>query len=154
MKTPFLDNAEMAKIKALQGADLHSEVLPMLFQASHGPDGLERAMDDLFRRADEAIERGVKILVLSDRGVSREWAPIPALLAVAGLQNHLVRERRRTRVGLVLETGEPREAPHCSLLIGYVAGAINPYLAIETLAKLHAEGALQKEISLEEAVAQ
>ncbi len=153
MKTPFLDNAEMAKIKALQGADLHSEVLPMLFQASHGPDGLERAMNDLFRRADEAIERGVKILVLSDRGVSKEWAPIPALLAVAGLQNHLVRERKRTRVGLVLETGEAREAHHFSLLIGYGAGAINPYLAIETLAKLHAEGALQKEISLEGAIA-
>src|SRR5574341_1275697 len=144
IKMPFLDNAEMAKIKAIQEPKLKSEVLPMLFQASHGPEGLAHAMDELFRRADEAI----------DRGVNREWAPIPALLAVAGLHNHLVRERKRTRVGLVLETGEAREAHHFSLLIGYGAGAINPYLAIETLAKLHAEGALQKEISLEEAVAQ
>ena len=96
IKMPFLDNAEMAKIKALQGADLHSEVLPMLFQASHGPEGLDRAMDEIFERADEAIARGVKILVLSDRGVNREWAPIPALLATAGLHNHLVRERKRT----------------------------------------------------------
>ncbi len=153
IKMPFLDNAEMAKIKAVQEPKLKAEVLPMIFQASHGPEGLERAMDELFRRADEAIGRGIKVLVLSDRGVNREWAPIPALLAVAGLHNHLVRERKRTQVGLVLETGDAREAHHFSLLIGYGAGAINPYLAIETLTKLHAEGALQKEISLEEAVA-
>jgi len=153
IKTPFLDNREMAKIKALQEPKLKAEVLPMLFPAAHGPEGLERAMDELCRRADEAIARGIKIIVLSDRGVNREWAPIPALLAVAGLHNHLVRERKRTQVGLVVETGDAREAHHFALLIGYGAGAINPYLAIETLQKLHAEGALQKEISAEEAVA-
>jgi glutamate synthase (ferredoxin) len=154
LKTPFIDNHEMAKLKALSDhPDFRSVTLPMLFQASWGPQGLERAMDDLFRRADEAIEQGAKIIILSDRGVNREWAPIPSLLAVAGLHNYLVRERKRTRVGLVVESGDARESHHFALLIGYGAGAVNPYLAIETLKRLHEEGALEASISFEEAVA-
>ncbi len=78
-------------------------------------------------------EDEVNILILSDRGVNRDFAPIPALLAVAGLHHHLIREGLRTRVGLVLESGEPREVHHFALLIGYGCSAINPYLAFETL---------------------
>ena len=77
---------------------------------------------------------GAKVLILSDRGVERRNAPIPTLLAVAGLHNHLVREKKRTQVGLIVETGDAREVHHFALLIGYGAGAINPYLALDSLA--------------------
>jgi len=150
---PFIDNAQLAKFKALKNGSLRSAVLPMLFLAKEGPPGLEAALQELFRKADQAIDEGVKVLILSDRGVDSENAPIPSLLAVAGLHNHLVRERKRTRVGLVVETGDARESHHFALLIGYGAGAINPYLALETLAQLRDEGLLEADISYEEAVA-
>jgi glutamate synthase (ferredoxin) len=153
IKSPFIDNEQLAKFKAMSD-DPHdrSVVIPILFRVN-GPEALEDAMQELFERADEAIDGGAKIIILSDRGVDREWAPIPSLLAVAGLHNHLVRERKRTRVGLVLETGDAREAHHFALLIGYGAGAINPYLALETLARMHEEGVLAKPITYEDAVA-
>jgi glutamate synthase (ferredoxin) len=99
-------------------------------------------MDDICLRASAAVEAGANLLILSDRGVDHEMAPIPALLAVAGLHHHLIREGTRTRVGLVLETGEPREVHHFSLLIGYGAGAINPYVAFETLDDMIRQGLL------------
>ncbi len=101
-----------------------------------------RALDDLCSRASSAVEAGANILILSDRGVDHEMAPIPALLAVAGLHHHLIREGSRTRVGLVLESGEPREVHHFSLLIGYGVGAINPYVAFETLDDMIRQGML------------
>ncbi len=153
LKMPFIDNAEMAKFKSLTDGYLRSAVLPMLFPANGGPEALERAMDELCRRADEAIDNGANIIVLSDRGVSPEWAPIPTLLAVAGLHNHLVRERKRTRTGLVVETGEARESHHFALLIGYGADAVNPWLAIDTLGQMRRDGLLDEGISYEEAVA-
>src|SRR5439155_26660856 len=85
---------------------------------------------------------GINMLILSDRGVDAENAPIPALLAVAGVHHHLIREGTRTQVGLVLESGEPREVHHFALLIGYGAGAVNPYLAFETLHDLVSQGML------------
>ncbi len=153
LKMPFIDNAEMAKFKSLTDGYLRSAVLPMLFPANGGPEALEKAMDELCRRADEAIDNGANIIILSDRGVSPEWAPIPTLLAVAGLHNHLVRERKRTRAGLVVETGEARESHHFALLIGYGAEAINPWLAIDTLEQMRRDGLLDEGISYEEAVA-
>ena len=110
-----------------------SITLPILFNVDEGGQGLERALDILFARASQAIHDGHNILILSDRGIDHNHAAIPALLAVAGMHHHLIREGTRTRVGLVLESGEPREVHHFALLIGYGAGAINPYLAFETL---------------------
>jgi len=153
LKAPFLDNSQLARFKTLTNGSLRSTVLPTLFPAKEGPAGLERALEELCRQADEAIEEGIKILVLSDRGANEEYAPIPSLLAVAGLHSHLVRERKRTRVGLVVETGDARESHHFALLIGYGAGAINPYLALDTLAQLCDEGLLEADVSSEEAVA-
>ncbi|HBQ64035.1 MAG TPA: glutamate synthase large subunit, partial [Clostridiales bacterium] len=106
---------------------------PILFRVTEDGSGLARAMEDLYRAADAAIAGGANILILSDRGVRERAAPIPSLLAVAGLHHHLIRTRDRTRVGLVVESGEPREVHHFALLIGYGAGAVNPYLAYETL---------------------
>ncbi len=153
IKMPFIDNAQLAKFKALTDGYLRSTVLPMVFPAGGGPQALEMAMGELCHAADEAIDKGSKVLVLSDRGVSPEYAPIPTLLAVAGLHNHLVRERKRTKVGLVVETGEAREAHHFALLIGYGAGAINPWLALDTLAQMREEGLIDPAISYEEAIA-
>src|SRR5690606_7547846 len=112
-------------------------VLDMVFPVAEGPDGLEPALKAMFAKADTAIANGAKVLVLSDRAVSAEACPIPAVLAVAGLQNHLVRERTRTRVTLIVETGEAREVHHFATLIGYGASAVTRGLA------LHARPALR-----------
>ena len=133
LKAPILSNEDLAKLRHFQHPRFKAVTLPILYPVNDGGAGLERAMDDLYRLADKAVEEGVNILVLSDRGLSRESAPIPALLAVSGLHHHLIRKETRTRAGLVLETGEPREVHHFALLLGYGAGAINPYLAFETV---------------------
>jgi len=142
LKSPILTNEEFAKLKHLDLPGFKSVTLPILFEVAQGPAGLERAMDELCGRADKAIAEGYNVIVMSDRGVNAEWAPIPSLLAVAGVHHHLIREGTRTRVGMVIETGEPREIHHFSLLIGYGCGAINPYLAFETLDDLIRQGLL------------
>jgi glutamate synthase (NADPH/NADH) large chain len=133
LKTPILDNAELAKIRHVDLPGFKATTVPMLFPVAEGAHGLARAMEDLCRRASVAVAEGFSYLILSDRGVDREHAPIPALLATAGVHHHLIREGQRVKVGLVIETGEPREVHHVALLLGYGAGAINPYLAFETL---------------------
>ena len=112
----------------------------MLFRVEGGEKRLEEALESLCRRASLAIKSGYTLLILSDRGVDEEYAPIPSLLALSAVHNHLVREKTRTQVALIVETGEPREVMHFALLIGYGASAINPYLAIETLEDLHVRG--------------
>ncbi|HMO63703.1 MAG TPA: glutamate synthase large subunit, partial [Verrucomicrobiota bacterium] len=143
LKSPILTNEEFAKIKYLNHPAFTSLTLPVLFRAAEGAAGLEKAVEDLCEAASRAIEDGYNVLILSDRGVSAELAPIPALLAVAGLHHHLIREGTRTRVGLVLESGEPREVHHFALLLGYGCGAINPYLAYETLDDMIRQGLLK-----------
>jgi glutamate synthase (ferredoxin) len=153
MPSPILRNDELDKIRDLDGTEhggFKTIVLPILF-AVKSAHGLERALSNLFRRANEAIASGYDFIILSDRGVNKDLAPIPALLAVAGLHHHLIREGTRTKVGLVLESGEPREVHHFALLIGYGAGAINPYLALETLEDMIQEGDLPG-LSAEKAV--
>ncbi len=142
LHSPILTNEEFAKLKYIKEAGFKSVTLPILFRVAEGEVGLVKAMEDLCARASSAIEAGANILILSDRGVDVELAAIPALLAVAGVHHHLIREGTRTRVGLVLESGEPREVHHFSLLIGYGAGAINPYVAFETLDDMIRQGLL------------
>ncbi len=147
LKNPILDNDELAKLKHLE-ANPHQGfkacVLPILFPVSEGETGLVKSLETLFAKASEAIRQGCNVLILSDRGVCEDLAPIPSLLATAGLHHHLVREGTRSKVGLVIESGEPREVHHFALLVGYGAGAINPYLAFETLDDLIREKVLQK----------
>ena len=151
LDSPFLNNQELAKFKSLKDHALRATVLPMHFPAKEGPSAMGPALDALFEHADRAIAAGAKVLILSDRGVDAENAPIPSLLAVAGLHNHLVRERKRTQVGLIVETGDAREVHHFALLIGYGAGAINPYLALDTFEQLGDEGYLASDLSADEA---
>ncbi|MBE7501924.1 MAG: glutamate synthase large subunit [Verrucomicrobiales bacterium] len=142
LKAPILTNEELAKLRHVTQGDFKSVTLPILFNPAEGPLGLEKAMDALYAKADRALEEGVNILILSDRGIDTENAPIPALLVVSGLHHHLIHTGKRTRVGLVLESGEPREVHHFSLLIGYGCSAINPYLAFETLDDMIRQGLL------------
>jgi glutamate synthase domain-containing protein 2/glutamate synthase domain-containing protein 1/glutamate synthase domain-containing protein 3 len=139
---PILKNSDIEKLRRIDQPGIKSTTLPILFKAQEGKSGLERALDELFAAADQAIANGTTILILSDKGVDRTHAPIPALLATSGLHHHLIRAGTRTRVGLVLETGEPREVHHFCLLIGYGAQAINPYLIYECLNDMIHEGLL------------
>ena len=133
VKTPILTNEEFAKLIHLDSDGWKSQVLSTLFDVHRGGQGLKQALDDLFAAADEAVDAGANVLVLSDRGIDEERAAIPALLAVAGVHHHLIRNGKRMKVGLVIESGEPREVHHFALLIGYGASAINPYLALESI---------------------
>ncbi len=114
----------------------------MLFRVAEGPDGLGAAVDDLCKQASQAIKEGYKFLILSDRGVNEEWAPIPSLLGISAVHHHLVRECTRTEVGLILETGEPRDVHQFACLIGYGAGTINPYLVFESLVDMERDNYL------------
>ncbi|MBT3368030.1 MAG: glutamate synthase large subunit, partial [Nitrospina sp.] len=149
---PILTGNEMEKIYGLNQADLKTAILPILFSASEGEAGLKKALDKLCEKASRAIEEGATILVLSDKGMDSDQAPIPSLLATAGVHHHLLRERTRTRVGIVVETGEAREMMHFALLIGYGAGAIYPYLAYETVAEIAEEGMFIEKLDAETAV--
>ncbi|MBI3248654.1 MAG: glutamate synthase large subunit [Deltaproteobacteria bacterium] len=139
---PILKNSEMEKLRRTNAPGVQVTTLPTLFNSAGGKAALEQAMDALCQAADRAIQEGATILILSDKGVERTHAPIPALLASAGLHHHLIRTGTRTRVGLVLESGEPREVHHFCLLLGYGVQAINPYLAFECLNDMIHEGML------------
>jgi glutamate synthase (ferredoxin) len=153
LETPILDNDELARIQALEGwRGYASRTLPMVFPAAEGSEGMKAALERLFAQAEAAIVEGAKLLVLSHRDVTAEAAPIPSLLACAGLHHHLVRRGLRTRVGLILECGDAREVHHFALLLGYGAGAVNPYVAFETLDDMIRRGYVQAGIDHDEAV--
>ncbi|MGH7163922.1 MAG: glutamate synthase central domain-containing protein, partial [Nitrospiraceae bacterium] len=142
VQQPVLTNADLKKIREIADPHFKSKTLRMLFRVAEGPDGLGAAVDGLCRQASQAIKDGYKFLILSDRGVNHEWAPIPSLLGIAAVHHHLVRECTRTEVGLIVETGEPRDVHHFACLIGYGAGTINPYLVFETLVDMERDGYL------------
>ncbi len=147
LKSPILRNEELDKLRqldAITGGRFKSVTLPILYDPKGGTAALERALATLCRQTSHAIATGHEFIILSDRATDRSSAPIPALLAVAGVHHHLIREGTRTKVGLIVESGEPREVHHFALLIGYGAGAINPYLAFETLEDMIQQGQLTK----------
>ena len=131
---PVLTNAELAAITRVGAAvpGWSTRVLPTLYPVAEGGDGLRRALDELCQQASAAVADGVTFLVLSDRNSDATSAPIPSLLATAAVHHHLIAEKSRTRVGLVVEAGDAREVHHLCLLLGYGAGAVNPYLALAT----------------------
>ena len=150
---PVIDNDEFAKLRQLDGwRGFKSVLLPILFPASEGAAGMQRALTAMFGKAVEAIEGGANLIILSDRGVGPKMAPIPSLLATAGLHHHLVRQGMRTRAGLIIECGDAREVHHFALLLGYGAGTINPYVAFETLEQMIKDGYIKSEINHARAV--
>jgi glutamate synthase (NADPH/NADH) large chain len=151
---PILNNRDLEKLRRVSQGDFLATTLSALFPVAEGEVGLERALEGLCRRASLSIQDGYTILILSDRGVNAQYAPIPSLLAMTAVHNHLIREGSRTQVALIIESGEPREVMHYALLIGYGASAINPYLAIETLEDLAVRGYLPDGVTFEKAIYQ
>ncbi|MGA7341646.1 MAG: glutamate synthase large subunit, partial [Terracidiphilus sp.] len=145
----ILTNRDLEKLRRVSSGDLLATTLPALFRAADGEAGLKRSLEDLSTRAAHAVTSGYTLLILSDRGVDPTYAPIPSLLAMAAVHNRLVRDKTRTQVALIIESGEPREVMHFALLIGYGASAINPYLAIETIHDLKRRGLLPDNVSAE-----
>ncbi|HSW42305.1 MAG TPA: glutamate synthase central domain-containing protein, partial [Patescibacteria group bacterium] len=137
LPSPVLRNEELEQLRNLDGSEaargFQSLTLPILYQVAEGGPGLRRAIEAVREHASAGIAEGCDLVILSDRGHDEDHAPIPALLAVAAVHHHLLRAGTRTRVGLVLESGDPREVHHFALLIGYGASAINPYLTLETI---------------------
>jgi len=142
LKDPVITNDELAKLAHVSERGFKALTLPMLYPVAEGAAGLERTLELLQRRASEAIAEGYNVVILSDRGISRKTAAIPSLLATASMHHHLVRRGERTRCGLVIETGDAREVHHLCLLIGYGAGAVNPWVAFETIDDMISEGLL------------
>jgi glutamate synthase domain-containing protein 2/glutamate synthase domain-containing protein 1/glutamate synthase domain-containing protein 3 len=149
---PVLTNRDLEKLRRVSSGDLLATTLSAAFRVDEDGMGLKRGLDGLCRRASLAVESGYTLLIVSDRGVDKEYAPIPSLLALAAVHNHLVKEGSRTKIALIVESGEPREVMHFALLIGYGASAVNPYLAIETLEDMVRRGLLPDEISADKAV--
>jgi len=143
--SPIVTDAQLEFIKKLDKPGIKPAVISTLFPAKEGPRALDTALARICAEASTAIADGATILILSDRGVDREHAPIPSLLATGAVHHHLVREHSRTDCGLVVESGEPREVMHFALLTGYGAGAVNPYVAFESIYELILKGALEVE---------
>lgn len=145
LRHPFISNEDLEQIRGLGLKDFSAATLPVGFPAHGTGDDLNAALAQLCEAADRRVTEGKNLLILSDRDLAAGVAPIPVLMAVAAVNRHLVRNGRRTGVGLIVETGEAREVMHMALLLGYGATAINPYLAFETLADL----SLKKELSVD-----
>ncbi|HEY2843885.1 MAG TPA: glutamate synthase large subunit, partial [Bryobacteraceae bacterium] len=142
LEHPILTNFDLERLRRVNWGDFLATTLSTLYDPAGGAAALEDALDALCMQASTAIREGYRLLVLSDRGIDKDKAPIPSLLALTAVHNHLVRERKRTLVALIIESGEPREIMHFALLTGYGASAINPYLAIETLEDMTQKGLL------------
>ncbi|MCM3567607.1 glutamate synthase large subunit [Neobacillus mesonae] len=151
LETPILTNNELVKIRNLQLKDFQSKTFSIVFSATKGKSSLKDALDKVFQMVDSAIEKGVSIIILSDKQMNEEFAAIPSLLAVSGLHHHLVRNGKRTQVSLIVETGEARDVHQICTLLGYGADAINPYLAYSTIHNLVSEGQI-KDMTIDEAV--
>ncbi len=139
---PVLSNEDLERVRSIDVNGIRAATLSALFSLQDGPGGMEKAVDRLCDEAAQAARDGYGIIVISDRGIDAEHTPIPSLLATSVVHHHLIREGLRMKVGLVVESGEPREVQHFALLVGYGASAVNPYLALETIEELAGRGIL------------
>lgn len=140
---PVIDDHQLEQLRSLDEEGLRTKTLPILFPSREGTKGLENAFEELCQQADEAIAKGASLLILSDRGVDADHAPIPALLAAGGIHHYLIRKGTRVKVSLILESGEPRDVHTSAILIGYGVDAINPYLAFESIEAMIREGLIK-----------
>ncbi|MBI3680990.1 MAG: glutamate synthase large subunit [Acidobacteria bacterium] len=146
---PILTNYDLEQLRRVSWGEFLGATLSTTFRVDGGERELERAIEGVCRRAGRAIKDGYTLLILSDRGIDRDYAPIPSLLALSAVHHHLIREGTRTQVALIVESGEPREMQHFALLIAYGASAVNPYLAIETLEDMHRKGQFPEGMSFD-----
>ncbi|UII28619.1 glutamate synthase large subunit [Fulvivirga maritima] len=150
---PVLLNSDLQKFKNMANFGFDYQVINSVFLADGEPGRLEEGLDAICQAAEEAVRAGKKVLIISDRAVDKEHAPIPSLLATGAIHQHLVKNKIRTKAGLVVEAGDVRETHHFATIIGYGASAINPYLALESIKELHEEDLLEQKITEEEALA-
>ncbi len=143
---PILTNDEMAAIKSMDHKGWKSKIIDITYPRSEGTAGLTAALDRICTEAEEAIDDGYSIVVLSDRAISAQQVPISSLLACGSLHHHLVKQAKRTRIGIVIESGEAREVHHHCLLVGYGADGINPYLGFESLWQARRDGLIDEEL--------
>jgi glutamate synthase domain-containing protein 2/glutamate synthase domain-containing protein 1/glutamate synthase domain-containing protein 3 len=151
MQQPLLWNTELEKLRQVDHEVFEARTIDITWPVADGPPGMERRLEEICAQASELVDRGVNIIILSDRNLGAERAPIPSLLATAAVHHHLVREGTRLRIGLVVETGEAREVHHVACLIGYGAAAVNPYVMFETLRSLHGAERLPEGMTADEA---
>jgi len=151
MPQPILRNSELEKLRQVDHGVFEARTIDITWPVKDGPKGMERRLRDVCEQASQLVEDGVTILILSDRNLGKERAPIPSLLATAAVHHHLVREATRLRCGLVVETGEAREVHHIACLTGFGAAAVNPYLMFESLGMLQREGRFADGDGLDEA---
>ncbi len=155
LRGPVITSEELAKIRALgtREEDFRCATISALFDATAEEPGeaLQEAVDQMCHEVSEAIHDGASLIVISDRGVTDKLVPIPSLLATAAVHHHLIRDGTRNQAGLIVETGEAREGHHYCCLLGYGAGAINPYLALDTINDLHADQLLPGDMTAVEA---
>ena len=142
INSPVITNEELAKIRDVNLPGFKTKTIEILYPVAEAGPGMDKALNDVYAQVDQAIEEGYTYVILSDRNIDETRTAIPALLATAGVHHHLIRNGQRTRIGLVLESGEPREVHHFAVLLGYGVGAVNPYLAFETLGDLIGNGRL------------
>ena len=154
VRQPILTNGDLEKIRSIGHTEdrFDTKTLDVTYAATEGAAGMPGALERLCERAEAAVAGGYNIIILSDRQVGPDRIAIPALLATAAVHHHLIRKGLRTSVGLVVESGEPREVHHFCCLAGYGAEAINPYLAFDTLLDMHRRGELPKEVDAHEVV--
>ncbi|QCX34579.1 glutamate synthase large subunit [Caloramator sp. E03] len=150
LERPVLTDLEMAKIKNFKNKDFKAITIPITFKYDSGVEGFKHALEKICERASRRIEEGYNILILSDKKIDAYEVAIPSLLAVSAVHHHLIREKTRTKISLIVETGEARETMHFALLLGYGATAVNPYLAFQTIENLVREGELE-DITVEKA---
>jgi glutamate synthase (NADPH/NADH) large chain len=139
---PILSNEQLAALKHMDHRGWKTQTIDITWPRSEGPAGLAQALDRICAEAEAAVDQGYSLVVLSDRAISADRVPVSALLASGAVHHHLVQQTKRTRIGLVVETGEAREVHHHCLLVGYGADAINPYLAFEALWQARRDGLL------------
>jgi glutamate synthase domain-containing protein 2/glutamate synthase domain-containing protein 1/glutamate synthase domain-containing protein 3 len=144
---PVITNHQIERLRKITVNDFSSANIPIVFHAVAGEKNLEKALDEICRQSVEAVDSGNNILILSDRTVDTDHAPIPSLLAVSAIHYHLIREGKRTKCSIIVESGEAREVHHFALLLGYGASAVNPYLAFETIEDMRLSNQLDEGIT-------
>ena len=142
VRHPIITNREIDLLKNLRYRGFSTEVVPMVFDVSEGPEGLEKALQEICRKADEIVEEGESYIILSDREVDSIHAPIPSLLAVSAVHQHLVENKKRLQTGIIVESGEPREVEHIALLFAYGVNLVNPYLVYQQIEELCKDGSI------------
>ena len=140
VRHPIITDRELDLLRNLRYRGFYTETVPMLFDASDGPDGMEKALERMCQQADSIVDGGESYIILSDRGADRDHPPIPSLLAVSAVNQHLIENGRRLRTGIIVESAEPREVEHMALLFAYGANLVNPYLAYAEIEALSGEG--------------